>query len=387
MKYLDQMNQIFKLIKYKENLTQIEDTEIEKIKEEIKEIEEFNDVLIYIYNHANLEYMYLATNNLEDNSQLAYELGLFCQKIRILEENLAYKYEYVKAEVDCFYYAYKHGLEDAFDSLINALLYYASADAQLNNRISDYKIILEILKLIEPMIKETSELNKILYKKRIGRYHYKQARIKHDIINKNDSLQVLRLFGEYQKALRGNYLDVIDYCLEIMSYPIFDQTKVKKDLFLYLYEFQKLNYSFINDETCMDAINAFNKEDYNETEYLLKNIENKYSYYNLGILYKNGYVGIDDQKAFDYFLKAYELGIIEASYHLGVMYSLGKGCNVDVDQALKYANIALQNEYYPAYGILETIDSDNAKTYREMKYQKILQKYPILPKISKGNGE
>lgn len=79
--------------------------------------------------------------------------------------------------------------------------------------------------------------------------------------------------------------------------------------------------------------------------------------YNIGWMYLNGYgLRIDDSLALEWWQKASQQGHTDASFSIGMLYSLGEGeVAKDLDKALDYYLIAVEDDHEDAISLIQSM--------------------------------
>lgn len=79
--------------------------------------------------------------------------------------------------------------------------------------------------------------------------------------------------------------------------------------------------------------------------------------YNIGWMYLNGYgLRIDDSLALEWWQKASQQGHTDASFSIGMLYSLGEGeVTKDLDKALDYYLLAMEDGHEDAFALVQSM--------------------------------
>ncbi len=341
MKYLDQIEKALKIIKYEPTKNDLSSDELEQLLTKINKYDNYFDKLEILYTEAGVDYLYLVTNDENSNPFIAYQLGEYYENHRVTVENKSIQKIVAQYALDCLVYAYRNGIEDAFDLLIICLLFYCDINVRFYLNMKD-KEFLQLIETLEPIIEEEKNTTyKILLNKRIGDYYYREANISYDIYNKDNWKYSYELFRFYIKALKGYHFDAIEKIKEMLKWPSLNLIAEKKENYYRICDTYKIEYQFIEDEVCNEAFEYFNLENYHECDLAydsLLHLNNKNVFYNYALFLKHGYYEENKEEALKYFKKAYELGEVKASYHIA-----------DLANDIDFANIAIENNILGGY--------------------------------------
>ena len=366
MKYLDQIEKALKIISYESTTKELSDNELESLKEEISKMDDYYVQLEEIYTTAGKEYLYLIGDDIENNSYIAYQLGEYYENLRVEHDKLGTQKVAAEYALDCLVYAYKNEIEDAFHPLMTCLLFYCDIKTRFITKMKDNEF-LKLIEILEPIIEEENNSTyKLLLNKRIGDFHYREVSILYDICDKHNFKFSLDLFKSCIKSVKGYHFDVIEKIKKLFEWPSLKDAPLKKELHYSLYDTTKMEYRFINDEVCDKAFKYFNLENYHECDLAfdeLLYLNNKNVFYNYALFLKHGYYEENKEEALKYFIKAYELGVLEASYHIA-----------DITNDIEYANIAIENNILAGYKILLR-NTDYSVSIRDEYYKKIVEVY------------
>ncbi|MBQ7890733.1 MAG: hypothetical protein IJ359_01105 [Erysipelotrichaceae bacterium] len=370
MKYLDQIENVLNIIKFesiRERLSHHNFDNLDEIIEEVCNSEDYFEQLHIIYTELGVEYLYTVFGaNVEQNPFMAYQLGEFYYNYRLEIEKEGMQKLYNDCATDCLYYAYKNGVEDAYDLLITCLLFYCKSRIQYYIRI-DYKEIFKLMDLLQSIIKiEDNTAHKLLLTKRIGDCHYDYATILNNAISHDNWKSTLELHRSYMNAIKACHFDVLKKIKEMYEWSSMDRIKSRRELDYKIYEHAKIEYQFIEDECCNEIVKYFNSENYQECDIAygdLLYLNNKNVLYNYAIFLKHGYHEKNLEDALSYFKKAYDLGVIEAIYHIA-----------DITNDINYANIAIEHNLLAAYQILIR-NTEDYSSIQDEYYSKLLKKY------------
>ena len=366
MKYLDQIEKALKIISYASTTKELSNSELESLKEKISKMDDYYVQLEEIYTTAGKEYLYLIGHCEENNPYIAYQLGEYCENLRVEHDKLGTQKIAAEYALDCLVYAYKNGIEDAFHPLMTCLLFYCDIKTRFVSKMKDGDF-LKLIEILEPIIKEENNSTyKLLLNKRIGDFHYREVNILYDICDKNNFKFSLDLFQSCIKSVKGYHFDVIEKIKKLFEWPSLKGAPLKKELHYSLYDTTKIEYQFINDDVCNKAFEYFNLENYHECDLVfdeLLYLNNKNVFYNYALFLKHGYYEENKEEALKYFKKAYELGVMEASYHIA-----------DITNDIEYANIAIENDILAGYKILLR-NTDCLTSIRDEYYKKIVEYY------------
>ena len=112
------------------------------------------------------------------------------------------------------------------------------------------------------------------------------------------------------------------------------------NLILFLYF---LTITFSTNANYLDGLNAFEEQNYNLAFENWSEIaeDDRLSQFYLGYLYKNGLgVNIDYDKAFKFFKKASDNGLLEGHYNLALFFYKGLGIEKNYKLAFKYFDLS-----------------------------------------------
>lgn len=131
-----------------------------------------------------------------------------------------------------------------------------------------------------------------------------------------------------------------------------------------------------------DAIDWMSKGDFAKAYCVMRPLAesgNAEAQYNIGWMYHNGYgLRIDNQQALNWWKKAYKQGYTDASFSIGMLYSLGEG-NVqkDAGKAIDYYLVAAKNGQDDAVWILKSMLMKNEPALKGRAHE-IVKRYGKL---------
>ena len=115
-----------------------------------------------------------------------------------------------------------------------------------------------------------------------------------------------------------------------------------------------------------DAVEAMRAGDFAEAYCIIRPLAehgDADAQYNIGWMYLNGYgLRVNDTYALEWWLRASKQGHIDASFSIGMLYSLGEGkVAKDLDLAIDYYLLAARNEQEDAIALLKSMMMRNDK--------------------------
>lgn len=115
-----------------------------------------------------------------------------------------------------------------------------------------------------------------------------------------------------------------------------------------------------------DAVEAMRTGDFAEAYCIIRPLADHGdadAQYNIGWMYLNGYgLRVNDALALEWWQRASKQGHIEASFSIGMLYSLGEGrVAKDLDLAIDYYLLAARNEQEDAIALLQSMMMRNDK--------------------------
>jgi len=115
-----------------------------------------------------------------------------------------------------------------------------------------------------------------------------------------------------------------------------------------------------------DAVEAMRAGDFAEAYCIIRPLAehgDADAQYNIGWMYLNGYgLRVNDTYALEWWLRASKQGHIDASFSIGMLYSLGEGkVAKDLDLAIDYYLLAARNEQEDAIALLQSMMMRNDK--------------------------
>lgn len=131
-----------------------------------------------------------------------------------------------------------------------------------------------------------------------------------------------------------------------------------------------------------DAVEAMRAGDFAEAYCIIRPLAESGdadAQYNIGWMYLNGYgLRINDTLALDWWQRASKQGHIDASFSIGMLYSLGEGrVAKDLDLAIDYYLLAARNEQEDAIALLQSMMMRNDKAILS-RMNDIVNQYGLL---------
>ena len=122
-------------------------------------------------------------------------------------------------------------------------------------------------------------------------------------------------------------------------------------------------------ESLDDAVEAMHRGDFAKAYCVMQPLAESgdiEAQYNIGWMYHNGYgLRVDDRKALEWWTLASEQGHSEASFSIGMLYSLGEGkIRKDLDKAIDFYLIAAENGQEDAIKLLKNMLMRNVPAIR-----------------------
>ncbi len=127
-----------------------------------------------------------------------------------------------------------------------------------------------------------------------------------------------------------------------------------------------------------DAVDAMRIGDFAEAYCIMRPLAESGdadSQYNIGWMYLNGYgLRVDDSLALEWWQKASQQGHTDASFSIGMLYSLGEGeVARDLDQAIDYYMIAVEDGHDDAVTLVQSMMMRNDRSIRSRLHSIINQ--------------
>jgi len=131
-----------------------------------------------------------------------------------------------------------------------------------------------------------------------------------------------------------------------------------------------------------DAVEAMRAGDFAEAYCIIRPLAehgDADAQYNIGWMYLNGYgLRINDTLALEWWQRASKQGHIDASFSIGMLYSLGEGrVAKDLDLAIDYYLLAARNEQEDAIALLQSMMMRNDKAILS-RMNDIVNQYGLL---------
>jgi TPR repeat protein len=131
-----------------------------------------------------------------------------------------------------------------------------------------------------------------------------------------------------------------------------------------------------------DAVEAMRAGDFAEAYCIIRPLAESGdadAQYNIGWMYLNGYgLRINDTLALEWWQRASKQGHIDASFSIGMLYSLGEGrVAKDLDLAIDYYLLAARNEQEDAIALLQSMMMRNDKAILS-RMNDIVNQYGLL---------
>jgi len=131
-----------------------------------------------------------------------------------------------------------------------------------------------------------------------------------------------------------------------------------------------------------DAVEAMRAGDFAEAYCIIRPLAehgDADAQYNIGWMYLNGYgLRVNDSLALDWWQRASKQGHIDASFSIGMLYSLGEGkVAKDLDLAIDYYLLAARNEQEDAIVLLQSMMMRNDKAILS-RMNDIVNQYGLL---------
>ncbi|MCK5394958.1 MAG: sel1 repeat family protein [Gammaproteobacteria bacterium] len=131
-----------------------------------------------------------------------------------------------------------------------------------------------------------------------------------------------------------------------------------------------------------DAVDAMRTGDFAEAYCIMRPLAERGdadAQYNIGWMYLNGYgLRINDSLALEWWLLASKQGHIDASFSIGMLYSLGEGeVDKDLNLAVDYYLLAAKNGQEDAIAILKSMMMRNDKAVNS-RLSSIINQYGLL---------
>ncbi len=131
-----------------------------------------------------------------------------------------------------------------------------------------------------------------------------------------------------------------------------------------------------------EAISAMREGNYAEAYCVLKpyaEAGDPEAQYNIGWMYLNGYgLMMNDQRALEWWQRASDQGYLDATFSIGMLYSLGEGrVEKDMDKALEYYLKAVEDGHEDANMIVRSMLARDDRAVRARK-QEIIRTYGYL---------